>query len=55
MNIRTEVREIENYINKLFATKEERIAFISKTQGMNTDNEYFLAVLIVVKNRIIHS
>lgn len=55
MNIRTEVREVEKHIQEMTTDKIEQIAIISKAQGMTIDNEHNLAVLAIVKNRIIHS
>ncbi len=55
MNIRTEVREIEKHIKAMTSDKSEQIAIISKAQSMTLDNEHYITVLAIVKNRIIHS
>lgn len=56
MNIRTEVREIEKHIKAMTeSTKAEKIAIISRAQGLAADNEHAITVLAIVKNRIIHS
>ncbi len=55
MNIRTEIREIEKHVKSMTSDKAEQIAIISKAQSLTLDNEHNLAVLIVVKNRIIHA
>ena len=54
MTIRTEIREIEKHIKAIAATKDEQIAILSKAQSLTIDNERNLAVLAVVKNRIIN-
>ena len=54
MNIRTEIREIEKHIKAIAATKDEQIAILSKAQSLTIDNERNLAILAVVKNRIIN-
>jgi len=57
MEIRKEVREIEKHIKSLSNDKAERIAIISKAQGMTTglieSREHYITVLAIVKNRII--
>ena len=55
MNIRTEIREVEKHIKSIASTKAEQIAIISKAQSMTADNEHNIAVLAVVKKRIIHA
>ena len=55
MSIRTEVREIEKHIKATTGDRAEQIAIISKAQSLTLDNEYYIAILSIVKNRIIHS
>jgi hypothetical protein len=55
MNIRTEVRAIESHIKSMTSDKAEQIAIISKAQSLTLDNEYYITVLAIVKNRIIRS
>jgi len=55
MNIRTQVRELEQHIQSMTSNKAEQIAIISKAQSLTLDNEQNIAVLAIVKNRIIHS
>ena len=55
MNIRTEVREVEKHIKAMTPSPAAQIAIISKAQSMVTNDEHSLAVLAIVKNRIIHS
>ena len=55
MNIRTEIREIEKHVKAIAATKDEQIAILSKAQSLTIDNERSLAILAVVKNRIVHA
>ena len=54
MKITNEVRELEAHVKSLSTDKAEQIAIISKAQGMaaQSGNEYGIAVLSVVKNRI---
>ena len=54
MNIRTEIREIEKHVKAIAATKDEQIAILSKAQSLTIDSERNLAILAVVKNRIIN-
>ena len=54
MNIRTEIREIEKHIKAIAATKDGQIAILSKAQSLTIDNERNLAILAVVKSRIIN-
>ena len=53
MSIRTEIREIEKPVKAIAATKDEQIAILSKAQYLTIDNERYLAILAVAKNRII--
>ena len=55
MNIRTEIREIEKHVKAIAATKDEQIAILSKAQSLTIDNERNLAILAVIKNRIIRA
>lgn len=55
MSIRTEVREIEKHIKATTSDKAEQIAIISKAQSLTLDNEHYITILAIVKNRIIHS
>lgn len=55
MNIRTEIREVEKHIKAMTSDKAEQVAIISKAQSVTADNEHNIAVLAVVKNRIIRS
>ena len=55
MNIRTEIREIEKHIKQSIPTKEEQIAVLSKAQSLTLDNERNLAILSIIKRRIIRS
>ena len=55
MNIRTEIREIEKHIKAIAATKDEQIAILSKAQSLTIDNERNLAILSIIKRRIIRS
>ena len=54
MNIRTEIREIEKHVKSIAPTKEEQIAVLSKAQSLTIGNEHNLAILSIVKRRIIH-
>lgn len=53
MSIRTEVREVEKHIKSLSGDKYEQIVIISKAQSLTLDNEHNIAVLAILKNRII--
>lgn len=55
MSIRSEVREIEDYINSMSNAKGEKIAIISKAQFLANGDEHSIAFLAIVKNRIIRS
>lgn len=56
MEIRTEVREVEKHIKSMAPlSKAAQIAIISKAQSLTIDNEHNIAVLAIVKNRIIHA
>ena len=55
MNIRTEIREIEKHIKSAIPTKEEQIEVLSKAQSLTIDNERNLAILSIIKRRIIRS
>lgn len=55
MTIRTEIREIEKHIKTIAETKDEQIAILSKAQSLTIDNERNLAILAVIKNRIIRA
>ena len=51
--IRTAVREVEAHIKSTTGDKSEQLAIIGKAQSLTIDNEKTLAVLIIVKRRII--
>jgi len=53
MDIRTTVREIEAEVRKLATSKDEQIAILSGAQWMAVGDDYNLAVLTLVKRRII--
>lgn len=55
MDIRTEVREVENYIKSMSPSPAAQIAIISKAQSLTLDNKHALNVLSIVKMRIIHA
>ena len=46
------IREIEAHVKAMTNDKAEQIAIVSKAQGLTIDNEYHLAILIIVKRRI---
>lgn len=50
--MRQAIREIETHIKTMTSDKAEQIAIVSKAQGLTIDNEYHLAILIIVKRRI---
>jgi len=53
MSITKEIREIEKHVKSIASTQAEQIAILSKAQGMTADNERNIAILAIVKNRII--
>lgn len=55
MSIRTEIREVEKHIKSMTNDKMTQIHIISKAQSLDIKNERTIAVLAIVKNRIIHS
>ena len=50
--MRQTIREIEAHAKTITNDKAEQIAIVSKAQGLTIDNEYHLAILIIVKRRI---
>lgn len=53
MNIRAEIRTVEDYVKDQTDSKAKRVEIISRAQGMVTGDERVLAVLAIAKRRII--
>ena len=53
MNIRTEIRELEKHLKSISSSTAARIAIISFAQAQVVNDERSLAILSVMKRRIL--